>query len=156
MSPSWVSNSYFYSSEVIENSGKVISSDSDNDLTYTNLSKMRSYLKRCESAISNISLSGKRSTQKMSESIRTKQSSSSWYIDGPETEISNKHCSELNDIENEISSVQSMSQSMHSMTENQKTNTNNEYSNNHISEIDFIRPTYQTVSMILGETKTSH
>lgn len=155
MSPSWISNSHFYSTEVIENSNKVISSDSDNDSTYTNLSKMRSYLKRCESAISNISLNGKRSTQKMSDNIRTKQSSSSWYIeniDGPKTEICNEHCSELNDIENEIASVKCVSQSMHSLTENQTTNTNNEYLNNH-SEIDFVRPICQPVSMILGKRK---
>lgn len=150
MASSWDSNTHFYSTELIENNGKLIGSDSDNDSTCTNLSKMRSYLKRCESAISNISLSGKRSTQKMCTSIRAKQSTSSWYIDntnGCETERSNKRVGELNCVENGTSS-QIGKASMHSLSESQTTIADDECASDHISKIDFSKSALQLVSTI--------
>lgn len=64
--------------------------------------KMRSYLKRCESAISSISLSNRRTSRASSSSSltgidnKTSQSTSSWYVDevdddhAPDDSSSNK------------------------------------------------------------------
>lgn len=111
---------------------------------------MRSYLKRCESAISSISLSGKRSTKNMSSnSIRIKQSTSSWYIeniDGPGTENPNKHFSELDCIGNEMmSSAAEIAQQL----ENPTNNGNAECFDVHNPKNEFLKSTFQPVSMIL-------
>lgn len=165
MSPAnccWVSNSHFYSTDVVEIDKRSSIDADDNDSTYKNLSKMRSYLKRCESAISSISLSGKRTTttqQKPNNSIRTKRSTSSWYIekiDTAGTESNNEHFGELNSMENEMSSVQMMEQSMHSLPESQTNHhTNDEYFNDHIPKNGFVKPTsgHATVSMMLKTKK---
>lgn len=158
----WVSNSHFYSTDVIEIDKRNSFVSDDMDSTYKNLSKMRSYLKRCESAISSISLSGKRTTvtqQKTNNSIRTKRSTSSWYIekiDRPGTECNNEHFSELNSMENEMSSVQMMEQSMHSLPESQTNHhINYECFSDHIPENDFIKSTtcHAAVSMMLKKEK---
>lgn len=159
----WVSASHFYSTDVIEIDDRNNFDSDDNDSTYKNLSKMRSYLKRCESAISSISLSGKRTTatqQKTNNSIRTKRSTSSWYIekiDRPGTESNNEHFSELNSMENEMSSVQTMEQSMHSLPESQTNHhMNDECFNGHIPENDSMKPKttcHAAVSMTLNVEK---
>lgn len=95
----WVSGtSQFYSIEDVENSAKRSNTDSDDPVDSTNksVSKMRSYLRRCESAINSINLSAKRSLSLSSPSTPTtsndapdtsKPTNSSWYVDEihPET-----------------------------------------------------------------------
>lgn len=148
MSPSW---SHFYSTEIIENNTKPIDSNSDSDSTHTNLSKMRSYLKRCESAISSISLSGKRPTQKMSNSARKKQSTSSWYIEnidepGP-SDCGNKNFNQLNCCENEMSTVQVTAPSMMlSLSQNQSHTTTIYVNDSTPKELDLGKPLSQSVS----------
>lgn len=110
----WVSGtSQFYSIEDVENSAKLSNSDSNNPIDSTNksVSKMRSYLRRCESAINTINLSAKRSLSLSSPSstpttsndapAKSKSTNSSWYVDGMDTETV--------EIANEASSVHSKS-----------------------------------------------
>lgn len=96
----WVSGtSQFYSIEDVENSAKQSNTDSTEPVDSANksVSKMRSYLRRCESAINSINLSAKRSLSLSSPSTPTtsndaaaggsKSTNSSWYVDeiDPET-----------------------------------------------------------------------
>lgn len=97
----WVSGtSQFYSIEDVENSAKLSNTDSNDptsDSTNKSVSKMRSYLKRCESAINSMNLSAKRSLSLSSPSTPTtsndaaaatsKSTNSSWYVDEFEPEI---------------------------------------------------------------------
>lgn len=108
----WVSGtSQFYSIEDVENSAKLSNNTDSNstsdstttDSTNKNVSKMRSYLRRCESAISSINLSAKRSLSLSSPSTPTttttaattsndaagtsKSTNSSWYVDEIDPEI---------------------------------------------------------------------
>lgn len=102
----WVSGtSQFYSIEDVENDAKRSNADSNDPVDSANksVSKMRSYLRRCESAINSINLSAKRSLSLSSPSTPTtsndaaataaaaagisKSTNSSWYVDefDPET-----------------------------------------------------------------------
>lgn len=87
MSPMWVSTSNCCSIETIESNTKSPSSDAiENEIKCKNLSKMRTYLKRCENAINNINLSVMRATTTQSttepiDDFDPGQSCSSWYID---------------------------------------------------------------------------
>ncbi|XP_031619559.1 uncharacterized protein LOC116338443 isoform X2 [Contarinia nasturtii] len=144
----WVSSSNFYATDVIDNSNKAIESQSSdatgNESTYKNLSKVRTYLKRCENAINSINLGGKRSTPSSAETDinneGTKQPTSSWYIDefGTETK-EDLNFSDLNFLENDLSSTKAMEKSM---PEDEITNSINEYENNHIKKNEHIMPEF--------------
>lgn len=108
----WVSGtSQFYSVEDVENSAKLSNTDSNDaisDSTNKSVSKMRSYLRRCESAINSINLSAKRSLSLSSPSTPTtsnnavgisNSTNSSWYVDEFDPE-STESANESNGINN--------------------------------------------------------
>lgn len=150
MSPMWVSSSHFYAPDAIESSSKIMDSQSsnaiENESTYKNLSKVRTYLKRCENAIN--SLSGKRSTSSSSTTLEIKnekiqQPNSSWYIDEFGTETNEDFC-ELNFVENELNAVDVMEKSLLE----EHTNSINENDNNQIRKFEYIMPEIHVVSHI--------
>lgn len=78
MSPIWSSSSSFYVHESNDVKSSMSQSEAiDNNSNHRNLSKVRSYLKRCEHAINNIRSTASTPTN----DIPIKQSSSSWYVD---------------------------------------------------------------------------
>lgn len=136
MSPIWASTSQFYSIEDIDHNAKSSITQSDGietETTNKNLSKMRSYLKRCENAISSINLSGKRSTSTSattsSENQKaSKQSTSSWYIDELGSEVDESH-HEFNYIDGDSKVTEIMEPIIYTIPEIQSTNVNNDSAN---------------------------
>lgn len=157
MSPIWASTSQFYGIDAVDNTTALnITQSSDAigmDSTNRNLSKMRSYLKRCENAINSINLSGKRTSSPTTSSssaiteastpndIQTKQSTSLWYIDELGSEINEgKQHNEFNDIDSNSKVTQIMeptiyTDSMDRHTTTTTTTVNNESVNERIHRI---------------------
>lgn len=155
MSPIWTSTSNFYSVESIDITTKSINSQpsdttDNNESTQKNLSKMRSYLKRCENAINNINLSVKRSstasTSTANNGNRTRQTTSLWYIDEIGMESNESHI-DFNCMENDSNQPQNMEHSTYLIPEGQTNKTNDEYNNDHIQKIECVQPIVQLVSM---------
>lgn len=151
MSPIWMSTSNFYSTDEIDSNASPPLDAAENDATNTNLSKMRSYLKRCENAIIRINLSGKRvassistSTSKESNGPRTRKSTSSWYIDELRSECSDSQCEMVNSIEVESKFHNNLEQTMDLNPESQTNNMDNECETDHISKFKYM-PTLQMV-----------
>lgn len=161
MSPIWVSTSHFYSTDEIDPNAKSNTSQSldeaGDDATNKNLSKMRSYLKRCETAINRINLSGKRAAGSLSSSSsstststerygpRSRSSTSSWYIDELQSECSDGQNEMHNSIKVESKVTQSMEQTMISIPEDQTVSMATGSDNNRISKLKCV-PALQTVS----------
>lgn len=163
MSPIWVSTSHFYSTDEIDPNAKSNTSQSldeaGDDATNKNMSKMRSYLKRCETAINRINLSGKRAAGSLSSSSsststststerygpRSRSSTSSWYIDELQSECSDGQNETNNSFKVESKVTQSMEQTMISIPEDQTVSMANGSDNNCISKLKFV-PALQTVS----------
>lgn len=144
MSPIWASTSQFYSIEDIDHNAKQnIAQSSDGIETESsnkNISKMRSYLKRCENAINSINLGGKRSTSSASTStasgttsgdVRTKQSTSSWYIDELGSEINESH-HEFTYIDGDSKVTDIVEPIIYSIPDTQSSKVNNECANDRI------------------------
>lgn len=142
----WVSGtSQFYSIEDVENSAKASdSNDPTSDSTNKSVSKMRSYLKRCESAINSMNLSAKRSLSLSSPSTPTtsngaaaaaatsKSTNSSWYVDEFEPEITEStdesNCTNGKSDERTQQQMEALTQSPDEQTI--ATQCNNENANN--------------------------
>lgn len=158
----WVSGtSQFYSIEDVENSAKLSNSDSNDPIDSTNksVSKMRSYLRRCESAINSINLSAKRSLSLSSSSSTpttsndapgiSKSTNSSWYVDGLNagtTETANEASSVHNKTDARMHQMESSF-----LNSNQQTITdqcNDENANNSTSQLPQQQATITPVSEI--------
>lgn len=150
-----MSTSNFYSTDEIDSNASPPLDATENDATNTNLSKMRSYLKRCENAIIRINLSGKRvvssistststSTSKESNGPRTRKSTSSWYIDELRSECIDSQCEMVNSIEVESKFHNNLEQTMDLNPESQTNNMDNEHETDHISKFKYM-PTLQMV-----------
>lgn len=153
MSPIWTSTSHFYSTDTIETNMKSPSSSSDaidNESTCKNLSKMRTYLKRCENAINNINISVKRSptthsASTSSDGFDAKQSNSSWYIDELEAKSTDNH-NESNRTDNK-SNQQTVVQPPYSTLDEQANKVNDDRINGHIQKIECMTSTYRIISV---------
>lgn len=152
MSPIWASTSQFYSIEDIDHNATLSITQSSDAIESAsankNLSKMRSYLKRCENAINSINLSGKRSTNSASSSeavatttnadIRTKQSTSSWYIDELGSEINESHNDDFNDdIDSHSKVTQIMESTIYSIPDTQSSAVNDDKANNRHEPLEY-------------------
>lgn len=159
MSPIWTSTSQFYSIEDVGISAKSnISQSSDgveNEPTNKNLSKVRSYLRRCENAINSLNLGGKRSTMLSSSSspssaevstnnaVRTRQSTSSWYIDELGSE-----CNESNNefyYDNALKVNEIMEPTIYSIPDDDPSKANHQISNDRVQKANNL-PTLLLVS----------
>lgn len=159
MSPIWASTSNFCSVESIETTTKSINSQTlnaaDTESTQKNLSKMRSYLKRCENAFNNINLSVKRSSTTSASAanngIRTRQTTSLWYIDEVGME-SNESRIDFNCMENDSNQPRNMEQATYSIPEGHTNKSDDEYNNDHFKNIECVQPTLVLVSMSAAVT----
>lgn len=161
MSPIWMSTSNFYSAEEIDMNSKSMIAESmeaeEDETTNKSMSKMRSYLKRCENAINRINLSGKRianslststsapsSLKESSSSSRARKSTSSWYIDEIQCESRDQCHNEVNFMEIESNNATNK-QHMHFTSGEQIINTKNESVNDRMPHFK-CAPTLQMVS----------
>lgn len=155
MSPIWASTSQFYSIEDIDHNATLNITQSTDSIesasTNKNLSKMRSYLKRCENAINSINLSGKRSTNSAPSSSssssaaatttnadsRTKQSTSSWYIDEFGSEINESHNDFNDNVDSHSKVTQIMESTIYSIPDTQSSAVNDDNANDRHEPLEY-------------------
>lgn len=142
--------SQFYSIDDVENSTKLSNPDTnDTESINKSVSKMRSYLKRCEIAINSINLSAKRSLSLSSSSTAattpndvgtSKSTASSWYVDEFSSEIVESRC-----ITSKTDTLTQRIEPTNSNADGQTTSVLNESANNCIPKLQQQQVTWSPV-----------